>query len=403
MSRPIARPRAGFTLIELLVVIAIIAILAGILFPVFSRARAKGRQASCLSNQKQLATGIIMYADDWEKYPDTNWYHVVEGINGVTTCPDTPDVKVGYGMNGYLHNLRRDLIRNPSELIVTADATATSTIETEFGRHFKGAIVSHLDGSATFALTPEQAGRYACGKFPIQPIVVVDGTAMLERPTIFEDLGAGDEITTQLIIVGPYGKNGTSSKKTLHIDLCGEGDLARRLADISPRVGDPAPMAEKIYDPDPLIDTGLGGEAPLQFKVWTKPTFDQGFWSTGSAGDGTLRNAYNCQYFGRTTYAALYVYSEAEQSVTMSWKCDDTGKFWLNGETRPGATGWQEDSNVDILTENTTFTYLLPKGINYFLFKVCNNTEGGEDPTPAGGMKLKLSFDKLVSVSGIIE
>ena len=56
--------RRGFTLIELLVVIAIIAILAAILFPVFARARAKARQASCLSNLKQLMLGCVMYAQD---------------------------------------------------------------------------------------------------------------------------------------------------------------------------------------------------------------------------------------------------------------------------------------------------------------------------------------------------
>ncbi|MBQ7258258.1 MAG: prepilin-type N-terminal cleavage/methylation domain-containing protein [Abditibacteriota bacterium] len=60
----------GFTLIELLVVIAIIAILAAILFPVFAQARDKARQASCLSNLKQLGTAIQLYTDDYdETYP----------------------------------------------------------------------------------------------------------------------------------------------------------------------------------------------------------------------------------------------------------------------------------------------------------------------------------------------
>jgi prepilin-type N-terminal cleavage/methylation domain-containing protein/prepilin-type processing-associated H-X9-DG protein len=54
----------GFTLIELLVVIAIIAILAAILFPVFSRARENARRSSCQSNLKQLSLAVLQYAQD---------------------------------------------------------------------------------------------------------------------------------------------------------------------------------------------------------------------------------------------------------------------------------------------------------------------------------------------------
>jgi prepilin-type N-terminal cleavage/methylation domain-containing protein/prepilin-type processing-associated H-X9-DG protein len=67
MLEDIAMKKSGFTLIELLVVIAIIAILAAILFPVFARAREKARQASCSSNLKQLALGILMYAQDYDE------------------------------------------------------------------------------------------------------------------------------------------------------------------------------------------------------------------------------------------------------------------------------------------------------------------------------------------------
>src|SRR5215831_3090292 len=59
--------KKGFTLIELLVVIAIIAILAAILFPVFAQAREQARATSCLSNTRQIATGQLMYSQDYDE------------------------------------------------------------------------------------------------------------------------------------------------------------------------------------------------------------------------------------------------------------------------------------------------------------------------------------------------
>jgi prepilin-type N-terminal cleavage/methylation domain-containing protein/prepilin-type processing-associated H-X9-DG protein len=69
----------GFTLIELLVVIAIIAILAAILFPVFAQAREKARQATDLSNLKQLGLGVMMYAQDYDELYPFNYVQRTDG------------------------------------------------------------------------------------------------------------------------------------------------------------------------------------------------------------------------------------------------------------------------------------------------------------------------------------
>jgi len=127
--------RRGFTLIELLVVIAVIAILAAILFPVFSRARAKARQASCLSNQKQIALALLMYADDYDEMLPPGWYEASPGVfiswdthfvqpyiksSNLLICPEAKQPAYGYpevmGQGAYL-----GAFGSPSETVLLSD------------------------------------------------------------------------------------------------------------------------------------------------------------------------------------------------------------------------------------------------------------------------------------------
>ena len=59
--------RAGFTLVELLVTIVILGILAGIIFAVVARVRTKARSSVCLSNMRQIATAMQLYANDTKR------------------------------------------------------------------------------------------------------------------------------------------------------------------------------------------------------------------------------------------------------------------------------------------------------------------------------------------------
>jgi prepilin-type N-terminal cleavage/methylation domain-containing protein/prepilin-type processing-associated H-X9-DG protein len=157
------RKGRGFTLIELLVVIAIIAILAAILFPVFARARENARRASCQSNLKQLALGLMQYTQDYdEKYPPmfsgtsgnwlwgqvtmpylkstqifecpsfTNTYAGNKSSYFVSDNPDPSQLQgynVAYGMNMGMYGsggripLSIAAINNPAELCMLADTS----------------------------------------------------------------------------------------------------------------------------------------------------------------------------------------------------------------------------------------------------------------------------------------
>lgn len=135
MLRRISNKR-GFTLIELLVVIAIIAILAAILFPVFARAREAARKTACINNLKQLGTGMMMYAQDYDEtmpsanfgtlgttpiYTNYGWSYVFVILEpylknqGILACPSAPkklvgpapQINVSYAYNEYLYDQGR--------------------------------------------------------------------------------------------------------------------------------------------------------------------------------------------------------------------------------------------------------------------------------------------------------
>ncbi len=60
--------RGAFTLIELMIVVAIIGVLAGLLLPVLSAARAAARQTACSSNLRQLGLAVEGYKNEYDGY-----------------------------------------------------------------------------------------------------------------------------------------------------------------------------------------------------------------------------------------------------------------------------------------------------------------------------------------------
>jgi prepilin-type processing-associated H-X9-DG protein len=147
----------------------LIPIFAAIMFPVFAQARLRARMTSCLSNQKQIALGNLMYAQDYdERFPiASEWQSGIDTYiknDKVFHCPEVavgtdPSRPVGttYAFNRTLGSISASRIAAPKDTILTFETTDFSRNANDAltslpspGRHRSGNNLSFADGHAQF-------------------------------------------------------------------------------------------------------------------------------------------------------------------------------------------------------------------------------------------------------------
>ncbi|MCX7798964.1 MAG: type II secretion system GspH family protein [Fimbriimonadales bacterium] len=147
----------AFTLIEVLVVVAILAILAGLLFPVFSRAKARAKQAACLSNLKQLGSAIGLYMADY----DDRFPQAVDASDKYRPeiWSEFPDFQARIPYLPLLHEAlgpytkSRDIFRCPSD-------DGTSVLDNNFPLRFESAPSMHATYGSSYFFRTEIAFRF---------------------------------------------------------------------------------------------------------------------------------------------------------------------------------------------------------------------------------------------------
>jgi prepilin-type N-terminal cleavage/methylation domain-containing protein len=165
--------RSGFTLIELLVVIAIIAILAGILFPVFAQAREKARQAACLSHTRQIALGIAMYRQDWDGHgPFAGWPPGPNGEFNLHSPQSHYELEWQFTIQPYLRNVA--VLRCPGDRIAFSERPVSYVYNNAMAHNRTPASESEVGDAASVVVLWDGYGPTGSAT-QLNPPVVIAG------------------------------------------------------------------------------------------------------------------------------------------------------------------------------------------------------------------------------------
>ncbi len=201
----------GFTLIELLVVIAIIAILAGLLFPVFLTARGKAREVGCVSNLRQIGLSISMYSQDYDglypyaidpadRYTPIIWSSHPEFQKDIPTIGMIQEVLQPYVKSKELFRCPADTGFDTEDFTgLPLDATPSSYEKFGTSYYYRTEIALRHAGEMSFQYPAQVnvlfdgAGRWHGSLFPSSqryPTLFADGHVKVLNRSVLDDLWA---------------------------------------------------------------------------------------------------------------------------------------------------------------------------------------------------------------------